>query len=291
METKNLETIIYNLPAKNADLIILILTSQGIQSQVEKVSNKYSVRVDMLQKEKAMTAIELYFKENRFFRLRQQIEELPLSTFKSYTAYTIIFLLWGIHLFITHYNIHDKATLMYGSSALYILQGETFRAVTALFLHADGKHLLGNMAGLLIFGAPLISLSGFGLGPLMLLFAGTTGNLINAHFYKTAHLSIGASTAIMGAAGLLVAYQATSKKGPLKLNNLTPIFAGMILVGMFSQGENTDVWAHIFGFLSGLGSGIIFFPFNRTFYFPYKNLVALVITILIICASILSGVI
>ncbi len=289
MEAKNFETIIYNLPAKKADLIVLILTSQGIQNQVEKVSNKYIVRVNVLQKEKAMTAIELYFKENRFFRLKQQIEELPLSTFKSYTACIIIFLLWGIHLLITHYDIHDKVTLMYGSSALYILQGETFRAVTALFLHADGKHLLGNMAGLLIFGAPLISLSGFGLGPFMLLLAGTTGNLINAHFYKTAHLSIGASTAVMGAAGLLVAYQVTSKNRPLKLNNLTPIFAGMILVGMFSQGENTDVWAHVFGFLSGIGSGIFFFPFNRTFYFPYINLAALFIAIAIIGISILIG--
>ncbi len=289
LNTNNLETIIYNLPAKKADLMVLILTSQGIQSQVEKVSKKYIVKVDPSQKEKAMTAIELYFKENRFFRLRQQIEELPLSTFKSYTAYAIMFLLWGIHLSITHYNIHDKIILVYGSSALYILQGETFRAVTALFLHADGKHLLGNMAGLLIFGAPLISLSGFGLGSFMLLFAGTTGNLINAYFYKTAHLSIGASTAVMGAAGLLVAYQVTSKDRPLKLNNLMPIFAGMILVGMFSQGENTDVWAHVFGFLAGLGSGIIFFPFNRTFYFPYKNLAALLITMLIIGVSILIG--
>jgi len=124
---------------------------------------------------------------------------------------------------------------------------------------------------MLIFGAPVITLSGFGVGPFMLLVAGTLGNLINAHLYKTAHLSIGASTAIMGAAGLLVAFQITQKAKPFRLNNLMPIFAGVVLIAMFSQGENTDVWAHVFGFFSGLGSGIIFFPLNRMLQFPKKS--------------------
>ncbi|MBU0462449.1 MAG: rhomboid family intramembrane serine protease, partial [Proteobacteria bacterium] len=161
--------------------------------------------------------------------------------------------------------------------------------ITALFLHADARHLAGNMAGMIIFGAPFISLSGFGMGPFMLLFAGTLGNLFNAHLYQTAHLSIGASTAVMAAAGLLVAFQLTQKGKPLRLNNLMPVFAGALMVGMFSQGERTDVMAHVFGFLSGLGSGIIFFPLNRTLAFPQKDPLALFITILIIISALLSA--
>ena len=198
-------------------------------------------------------------------------------------------LLWIIHAACIHYQVHETMILKYGSSALFILQGETYRAVTALFLHSDARHLAGNMAGMLIFGAPFISLSGFGLGPFMLLVAGTLGNLFNAIFYQSAHLSIGASTAIMAAAGLLVAFQVIQKGKQLRLNSLMPIFAGAVLMAMFSQGERTDVWAHIFGFLSGFGSGIIFFPLNRIFTFSQKDHLALFLTFLIIAASLFAA--
>jgi membrane associated rhomboid family serine protease len=114
------------------------------------------------------------------------------------------------------------------------------------------------------------------------------GNLFNAHLYHTAHISIGASTAVMGAAGLLAAFQITQKKS-VSLNNIMPIFAGAVLVAMFSQGENTDVWAHIFGFFSGLGSGIIFFPFNRFINSYLKEPIALIMTCLILLSALLSA--
>ncbi len=180
--------------------------------------------------------------------------------------------------------------LKYGASALYILQGETYRAITALFLHSDIQHLVGNIVGLLIFAAPVISISGYGTGSFMLLLTGTIGNLLNAHLYQTAHLSIGASTAVMGAAGLLAAFQITQGKRPVTLNNLMPLFAGAILVALFSQGENTDVMAHVLGFLSGLGSGILFFPLNRFIQSHLKDPIALILTGLILLSALFAGI-
>ncbi len=237
---------------------------------------------------KAHTATDAYFKENkpRFIR---QLEQIPLSSFKSFTAFYIMGLMALIHFLCHFYRIHDQIILQYGSSALYILQGETFRAITALFLHADIRHLLGNMAGMLLFVAPVISISGFGTGPFILLFSGAFGNLLNAYLYRTAHLSIGASTAVMAAAGLLSAYQLTHQFKPLRLNSLMPVFSGAILVGLFSHGERTDVWAHIFGFISGLGSGVFFFPLDRTFNFKYKNITFLGLTIIIFLSAMLAG--
>jgi len=284
-----LEKLLTGLSSKKADLIILILTSQHIETRVERKNNLFDILVHHTDMGKAFSMVEAYNKENKFFRIKQQLQEIPISSFKSYTAFFIMGLLWFIHMSCLHYHIHEDMILKYGASALFILQGETYRAITALFLHSDARHLIGNMAGMLIFGAPLITLSGFGVGPFMLLVAGTLGNLINAHLYKTAHLSIGASTAIMGAAGLLVAFQITNKDRPILLNHLMPIFAGTLLVGMLSQGEDTDVWAHVFGFLCGLGSGVIFFPLNRTIQSPQKNLIALLITVLIIASSLLAA--
>jgi len=273
------------LPAKKADLIILILTSQNIQTLVERENSSFDILVNKKEIKKALAMIDTYYKENRFFRFKQQLQEIPISSFKSYPAFFIMGLLWFIHAATLHYNIHEEMILKYGASALFILQGETYRAITALFLHSDARHLLGNMAGMLIFGAPVISLSGFGTGPFMLLVAGTLGNLINAHIYKTAHLSIGASTAIMGATGLLVAFRITQKERTSQFNNLMPLFAGAVLVSMLSHGERTDVWAHVFGFLSGLSSGIILFPLNRTIQFKQKDLIVLIITVVILISS------
>ena len=287
--SKNLEKLFAGLSGKKTDLIILILTSQNIETRVERNNKLFDILVNHADMEKALSIVETYYKENKFSRLKQQLQEIPISSFKSYTAFSIMGLLWLIHALCLQYHIHEHMILKYGASALFILQGETYRAVTALLLHSDARHLAGNMAGMLIFGAPVITLSGFGVGPFMLLVAGTLGNLINAHLYKTAHLSIGASTAVMGAAGLLVAFQITQKAKPFRLNNLMPIFAGVVLIAMFSQGENTDVWAHVFGFFSGLGSGIIFFPLNRMLQFPKKNLIALFITIFIIASALLAA--
>lgn len=285
-----MEKIFTDFSAKKADLIVLILTSQNIKTHIEKTDNAFNVLVNEDDKQNALLMIEAYYKENRFFKIKQQLEQFPISSFKSWTAFSIIGLLWSIYGLCIHYNIHEKMILTYGSSALFILQGETYRAITALFLHADAMHLAGNTAGLLIFAAPVISLAGFGVGPFMLLLSGTIGNLINAHLYKTAHLSIGASTAVMGAAGLLAAFQITQKGKPARLKNLIPLFAGATLVALFSHGENTDIWAHVFGFLSGLASGVILFPLNRTIQSAKKDPIALFITIVIIISSLLSAV-
>jgi membrane associated rhomboid family serine protease len=94
----------------------------------------------------------------------------------------------------------------------------------------------------------------------------------------------------MGAAGLLVAFQVMQKEKPLRWNNLMPIFAGVVLLGMLSQGERTDIMAHVFGFLSGFFSGIIFFPLNRMLQFPQKDAISLFITLFILACSLLAAI-
>ncbi len=282
--------ILFSCPsAKKADLIALILSSQRIDHRLEKNGTRYFILTRNDDRQKAITMVSLYYSENKFFRFKQQIAQLPISSFKSVPAFITMLILSAIHFAVLKYHVHDRMVLEYGSSALYILQGETFRTITALFLHADTRHLLGNLAGILIFVAPMFSITGIGSGPFMLLLAGTTGNLINAYFYKTAHLSIGASTAIMGAAGFLAAFQVIHKTNRLQLNTFMPIFAATILVSLLSQGENTDVWAHIFGFISGVFYGLILIPLNVIIKFKHKQLLMLSITLIIIASAFFSG--
>jgi len=253
----------HGLSRETADLILLILASQGIKGWTKKTAeSEFEVRVEAEDLDQAHRAVDAFYRENQPPRFPARDPGLPLSSFYSTPALVIMALITAIHLLTLFFDTHDRAVLTYGASALYILQAETHRAVTALFFHADARHLLGNLAGMILFGAPVISLAGPGSGPFLLLFAGTLGNLWNTHLHGNAHLSIGASTAIMGAAGLLAAFQVTAG-GRSLFNRLAPICAGATLMALFSHGERTDVTAHLFGFMAGFGIGLPFFPLNR----------------------------
>jgi membrane associated rhomboid family serine protease len=288
--TQNPDILFHGLAAKKADLILLILASQHIDTRVEKEGRLFHILVNPGDREKALAMIQAYDRENMFRKSRQAVRDFSISPFTSIPALMIMGILTAIHLLCLYYPIHEAMVLRYGSSSLFIGQGENFRAITALFLHADVGHLLGNLAGILIFGAPFIRLAGFGTGPFMLLLTGTLGNLMTAGLYRTAHLSIGASTSVMGAAGLLAAFQMTRKPKSLSLDTVIPLIAGATLVGLLSQGERTDVFAHIFGFLNGFLLGFVFFPLNRTLTSPLKEPLALLITVLILVSSVLSGI-
>jgi membrane associated rhomboid family serine protease len=288
--TRNPEILFHGLSAKKANLILLVLASQHIEAGVEKEGRLFHILVDPGDREKALAMVRAYDRENNLRKARQALQDFSISPFTSVPAFMIMGLLAAVHLLCLHYRIHEDMVLWYGSSSLFIGQGENYRAITALFLHADAGHLLGNLAGILIFGAPFIHLAGFGTGPFMLLLTGTLGNLMTAGLSRTAHLSIGASTSVMGAAGLLAAFQMTRKPKSLSLDTVIPLIAGATLVGLLSQGERTDVSAHVFGFLNGFLLGFVFFPLNRTITSPLKEPLALFITLLILASSVLSGI-
>ena len=80
------------------------------------------------------------------------------------------------------------------ADAKLILAGEFWRCVTALTLHADMPHVLGNaIFGTLFMGA-VFRVLGPGLGGTLVLASGIVGNLVNAFLHGSAHSSVGAST-------------------------------------------------------------------------------------------------
>jgi len=140
-----------------------------------------------------------------------------------------------------------------------ILDGELWRTVTALGLHADGAHLLGNIAIGGLFGLFLGQLLGGGLAWLAILLAGTAGNFLAALLRGGEQSSIGASTAVFAALGLLSALS-WRQQAPARLRGLrrwAPLAAGAMLLGYLGiGGERTDVLAHVTGFLAGVAGGL-----------------------------------
>ena len=84
-----------------------------------------------------------------------------------------------------------------------ILAGETYRTVTALTLHAHFAHVFGNAVVAFVLLGAVGQALGPGVAALLTLLAGASGNWATAQWYGPGHASLGASTAIFGALGLL----------------------------------------------------------------------------------------
>ena len=136
-----------------------------------------------------------------------------------------------------------------------VVAGQWWRVLTALTLHADVQHLMSNVAFGCVFGLMAGRILGGGIAWLAITVAGAVGNLLNAMLRESDHMSIGASTAVFAALGVLVAHalrpRSTSSEKLMK--RWSPLICGVLLLAMIGVGgERTDVGAHVTGFLSGL---------------------------------------
>jgi membrane associated rhomboid family serine protease len=155
------------------------------------------------------------------------------------------------------------------SSASILGHGEWWRAVTALTLHADLAHFVANLVTGLIFAAFLLPLAGSGVTWSGTLLAGALGNLINAWGYRgRPHESLGASTAVFGTLGILVALESAQmilhEGRPRFWKMIVPVGAGLALLAYLGTGDyehpeqnTTDYMAHLWGFGAGLFIGAI----------------------------------
>lgn len=181
----------------------------------------------------------------------------------SLATISILFLIATFHN-ITRLNIplfgYPPPDWLYiGSAKVHLINyGEWWRLVTALTLHGDWLHLFSNMTIGGFFVLLLCRELGSGLAWSLLLAAGTLGNLANAHFQLPTHSSVGSSTAIFGAVGMLAVinlmrYRLNSR-GRWKVI-VAAALALLTLLG--TEGKNTDLGAHLFGFIFGTGLGFV----------------------------------
>ncbi len=151
----------------------------------------------------------------------------------------------------------------YGAMDRRIRSGELYRCVTALLLHTTPAHLLSNVAALILFGPFVCRRFGHGWGWLMVLLSGMGGNYLNAwvrnapHLVMGPHLSVGASTAVFGALGILVSANLYRKRlaGDANWRRWAPVAGGLGFLAFMGSAPGTDLLAHLFGLLVGLGIG------------------------------------
>jgi membrane associated rhomboid family serine protease len=141
--------------------------------------------------------------------------------------------------------------------------GQWWRTVTAMTLHSGLRHLLGNIVFGTLFGLFAGRLLGPGVTWLAVVLAGAAGNAVNTLLLDSAHRSVGASTAVFAALGLVAGFV---WRGKLMRQDRWPYRVGPIVGGLAllmytgAGGPNTDVGAHLMGFLAGGATGLLLAP-------------------------------
>jgi membrane associated rhomboid family serine protease len=236
----------------------LVLSSMGIAHAVRDAHPGWVILVSGEDQARAVRAIELYEAENKNWPPRRARELLPYSRT---LAAPLVMLMLVLFYLVTGPASDSSAWFVRGTAASdRIMHGQVWRTVTALTLHADTLHVLGNALTGSIFLSAVNRRLGDGRGPLLVLLAGALGNGMNALWYRTGHLSIGASTAVFGAVGILAATQLTLDRtaGPRPwLERAAPVVGGVALLGMLGASPHSDLLAHLFGLLAGIVMGLV----------------------------------
>lgn len=132
---------------------------------------------------------------------------------------------------------------------------EWWRLITAMFLHGGLIHIGFNMMALMQLGPPLEELYGSARYFFLYVVTGAFGFLVSA---ASGHFSIGASGALLGLVGLMLAV--TSKRGGTYMRELRSrlISSVAILFVLGFAGVGIDNWAHGGGLAAGFLLGKLF---------------------------------
>lgn len=138
---------------------------------------------------------------------------------------------------------------------------EWWRAVTALTLHLDQEHLLGNLLFGVAAGVAAGRLLGPGIAWASILCAGALANYLEILIAPASHRAVGASTAVFAALGLLtgLAWRQRLTLSERRWYRVAPLIAGICLLTLLGAGgAHVDVLGHALGFICGLGVGWMF---------------------------------
>jgi rhomboid protease GluP len=148
---------------------------------------------------------------------------------------------------------------------------EWWRALTALTLHLDQEHLLGNLLFGVFAGIAAGRLLGPGIAWASILAAGALANYAEILIAPATHRAVGASTAVFAALGLLsgLAWRQRLSLRERRWYAWAPLIAGICLLTLLGAGSaHVDVLGHALGFLFGVGFGWIYaragIPRNRS---------------------------
>jgi membrane associated rhomboid family serine protease len=232
----------------------LVLEAAGISGRAEFRDGWWWLVVDQEELPDAITELEAYRQEN-LSRTTAAVRSPPIYSgavwaVLIYAAVVVLIAVltapWGYGL-----DLFTDGSMQAG----LVKAGQWWRAVTALTLHLDEGHVASNLVFGSLFGFLAGKALGGGVAWLSIVIAGAFGNGVNAMVQAPEHTSVGASTAVFAALGVIVANSLRPRlfQNESLLRRWSPLVGGVMLLALIGVGgERTDVLAHVTGFFAGI---------------------------------------
>jgi rhomboid protease GluP len=263
----------------------LVLEAKAIEHEMETSGDVWVLRVPAALVHRAYDEISRYSAERSASRSRPVLLELHSGAAIGAAGYVLVLLLTaycaGMGLFGADWL--SVGALEAGGA------GEWWRALTALTLHVDQEHLLGNLLFGVVAGIGAGRLLGPGIAWASIAGAGALANLVEMLISPPSHRAVGASTAVFAALGLLagLAWRRRLTLCERGWYVLAPLIAGICLLSLLGAGTaHVDVLGHALGFLFGVGVGWLYarigIPRDRT---PQLQIAAGIAAVSLICLA------
>ena len=236
----------------------LVLAAASIDSTIHQVENKWILATSQLVADSARYEIDAYCVEQaeeagRAFPIEEANQPAWIGVFLyllilGYVMYAQQSPAWG--------SVVRQSGEMQSSS---FQAGEWWRCFTALTLHHDAAHLAGNLAMGGLYGWMASRRLGAGRAWLGIVSAGALGNALSGMIRPEGHISIGASTAVFAALGILSANATHGRyreKEPCSKRWLPLVAGGVLFAWTGTGGPETDVLSHVTGFCAGIILGV-----------------------------------
>jgi membrane associated rhomboid family serine protease len=235
----------------------LVLDAARIPSQLAARDGLWFLAVTDEDHARAKAELDAYLEENAE-TANDRSDEIPRHP-AALLAIAVYSLVLSYVMFLATRRTFGMDWLETGAvQAGRVTSGQWWRCFTGLTLHLDGGHLIANLLFGAIFGLLAGRILGGGVAWLIIVLAGGLGNAANAMIQPPAHTSLGASTAVFSALGVIIAHAIgrgwTDRDSPMR--RWSPLIGGLLLLVLTgTEGERTDVVSHLTGFLAGLFLG------------------------------------
>ncbi len=172
-----------------------------------------------------------------------------------------------IMLFVSVLAWHDGNHLyasLAGNPEKAIVQGEYWRFVTALAVHADFKHFLSNAVLFGLFSYLLYGYFGFWIYPVAAVAMGSLTNYLALLTYAPQVRLVGASGMVYWMAGFwLTMYMLIERRYSVKRRLLHGVGVGLILLMPSALKATVSYRTHAIGLALGIGLAAVYFMANR----------------------------
>ncbi|MET0282703.1 MAG: rhomboid family intramembrane serine protease [Steroidobacteraceae bacterium] len=243
-----------------------MLVAVGIASEVEFVGGEvgYVVLVEAAVRHQALHHLWMYEQERRDRPPPEEPALLEPRAWVGSLVYVCVLLLVPLALGQGWFPVepYDAGVM----DPRRMQAGQWWRALTALTLHWDAAHLVGNLGSGALLGFTAAQVWGNARAWLLIILAAGVANATEGALGIAHYVSAGASTAVFAMLGLVAAHawRTRGQRAASSLKRWAPLIAGVTMLGFFGAGgqdpeggiaDPTNVLSHVLGFASGVALG------------------------------------